>query len=158
MVKQVGFEVTIEGAWFAQTVRLDSTAGLYDWLRRRMKIAPSSAPRQFQIVGINYFGGKWIAQPPDVDWANREVFPHEVEMRFLILKDIFPTDNAALLDPHVVPADLNLIVDGIDSRAIESVPGVKPDRVPASEVGKKRWPHRKVEGLGGSDVPASTVQ
>jgi hypothetical protein len=140
MIQQIGLEVTIEGAWFAQTVRLDSTGGLYDWLRRRMRIAPGSHATQFQIVGINYYGGNWISQPPDVDWANRKLLPYEAEMKFVIFKSIFPLDNPALLAPHVVPDDLNLAMKDIDASAIESVPGFTPDPVPATEVGKKLWP------------------
>lgn len=140
MVQRIGFEVAIEGAWFAQTVRLDATAGLYDWLRRCMKIAPSPHPRQLQVVGINYYGGKWITRPPEVDWVNRKLLPYEAEMKFLIFKNVFPLDNPAVLDPHIVPEDLNLVVEGVDESTIESVPGFTSDPVPASDVGKGLWP------------------
>jgi hypothetical protein len=150
IVRQIGLEVAIEGAWFAQTVRLESTAGLYDWLRRCMRIAPSPHPTQLQIAGINYFGGNGISQPPDVDWANRKLLPYEAEMKFVIFKNIFPLDNPALLGPHVVPDDLNLTMKDIDSSAIESAPGFTADPVPASEVGKKLWP------LIEADVPSQS--
>ena len=127
-----------------QTVRLESTAGLYDWLRRRMRIAPSPHPTQLQIVDINYFGGNWIAQPPDVDWSNRKLLPYECDLQFMMFKNVFPMDNPALLGPHVVPEDLNLVIKDIGASAIESVPGFTSDPVPEAEVGKKLWPHIKV--------------
>jgi len=143
-VQQIGFELALEGAWFVQTVRLESTAGLYDWLRRRMRIAPSPHPTQLQIVDINYFGGNWIAQPPDVDWSNRKLLPYECDLQFMMFKNVFPMDNPALLGPHVVPEDLNLVIKDIGASAIESVPGFTSDPVPEAEVGKKLWPHIKV--------------
>lgn len=140
MVQKIGLEVAIEGAWFSQTVQIDSTAGLYDWLRRCMKLAPSPHPRQLHIVGVDFYGGKWIARPPDTDWSNRKLHPYDAEMKFVIFKNSFLLDKPALLSPHVIPEDLELVMTGIEPSAIESVPGFKPDPVPASEVGTKLRP------------------
>jgi hypothetical protein len=145
MIQQIGLETSIEGAWFAQSVQLDSTAGLYDWLRRCMRLAPSPQPQQFQVVGVDYYGGKWIAQPPDVDWANRKLLPYETEMKFVAFKNSFVLENPALLYPHVVPEDLKFVIENLDESVTKSVVGFTPDRVPDSEVGKQLWPGIKAQ-------------
>jgi hypothetical protein len=145
VVQKIGLEVSIEGAWFAQSVRLDSTAGFYDWLRRRMKLAPSPHPQQVEIAGIDYYGGKWIAQPPEVDWANRRLFPYETETKFVMWKNAFALDNPAFLDPHVVPEDLKFVIEELDESVTKSVPGFTSDRVPESEMRKTLWPQIAAE-------------
>jgi len=141
-VRAIGLEVSIDGAWFAQSVQLDSTAGLYDWLRRCMKLAPGTPAQQLQIVGINYFGGKWIAQAPEVDWANRKFLPYEADFKFVVWKNGFRMDNPALLDPHIVPEDMELVIADLPESATKSVPGITSERTPESEMGKPLWPGR----------------
>jgi hypothetical protein len=43
-VTRITFSLTIRGGWFAHRVEIDTTAGLYDWLRRRVRIAPGAGP------------------------------------------------------------------------------------------------------------------
>lgn len=151
-VEQIGVDFAIEGAWFAQTVRLESKAGLYDWLRRRMRIAPSTHQNEMRIDGVNYFGGKWIAQPPDLDLAHSKLIQYEVDMKLIMLKNHLPLDNPALLTPHVVSEDLSFEIKELDKSSIESTPGFKSDPVPSSEVGKKLWPEIKAEVSAAADA------
>lgn len=135
-IEKVTLETEVEGAWFAQTVELSSPAGFYDWLRRRMRTAPVSGVRKLEIKGLNYFGGKWITRPPDADWNNQRLLPHEQEMKFIVLKNHFQLENSADLTPYALPEDLSLNVSELDDSFIQSVPGFSSAPVPAADVGK----------------------
>jgi hypothetical protein len=131
-VERIGFEISIEGAWFVQTVQLDSTSAIYDWLRRRMRMHPGSPgeQRQLQIVGVDYFAGQWIRRPPDVELADGKLLQHDVSMKFIVLKNLIPLDDPPALTPHVVPEDLNTkLLDEPPPGTIDSLVGFKPDRV-----------------------------
>lgn len=138
LVSKIELEFNFEGAWFAQTVTLDATVGLYDWLRRRIRMPVGPEPRQIHLAGINCFGGKWIARPPTMDWLALSQF--EFDMGFVVLKNQIPIGNPANLSPHAVPEDLNLVIDGLGETNIRSTPGISPDRVPDAEVGQVMRP------------------
>ena len=39
-VDEVNLEIAVVGGWYVADVTLDATTGLYDWLRRRVRLAP----------------------------------------------------------------------------------------------------------------------
>jgi Restriction endonuclease len=125
-VDRIGMELEIEGAWFAQTVRLDATAAIYDWLRRRLRVAPGGG--QVQVVGVDFFGGDWIPLPKDLDW-NEKFQPHEFELKFVVLKNILEMEDPPQLDSYVAPEDLSLTVKGMGPECTESVPGFSSAKV-----------------------------
>ena len=131
-VERISLEISIEGAWFVQTVQFDSTSAIYDWMRRRMRMHPGSPgeQRQLQIVGVNYFGGQWIRRPPDVELIDGKFLQHDVSMKFIVLKNLLPLDDPPALSSHVVPEDLRTkLIDAAPASAIDSLVGFKPDRV-----------------------------
>ena len=64
-VDSINFQLTISGGWFAHRVTLDSSAGIYDWLRRRVRLTPG--PSQIQIQNVDVHAGDPIKCPPDYE-------------------------------------------------------------------------------------------
>ena len=60
---RVDFQLRISGGWFVQQVTLDATAGIYDWLRRRVRLA--SGPGQFHLKNVDLEKGDPIERPPE---------------------------------------------------------------------------------------------
>jgi hypothetical protein len=106
-VTRVLFQVELSGGWRAHDLTLDATNAVYDWLRRRVRVAPG--PGQFKIRDFNPRGGDPIVRPPDwlVDsW--RSIKKGELYLQLLLVEGLpHPAGNHAL-DSHVVPADLDM--------------------------------------------------
>lgn len=61
-ITRIVSRVTLDGAWFEHRIRLDSTAGFFDWLRKVI-IFPNGAI-SFELQGLDFYGGKLVLEPP----------------------------------------------------------------------------------------------
>ena len=68
MTKSVQSKFEIIGGWFAQNVEIDATCGLYDWIRRTVRLSPGDNTFQYKDVKIGD-GGTRIQCPPDFDFS-----------------------------------------------------------------------------------------
>ena len=121
-VRGVTLYVRYEGAWFAQTVTLASSSGLYHHLRRRMQF-PQGA-WSFRIDGIDLHKGEWVSMPVLSGLDRRKGAPGEFEFNMLVIKNHPEIKNPAFLDNWVRPEDLDPFVDDIGDEMIQSVKGV----------------------------------
>jgi hypothetical protein len=64
-LESFAFEVTMRGAWYVQEVTYDASAGLYDWLRHRVRLAPASQSHLQIETTAPIPGGDWIETPPE---------------------------------------------------------------------------------------------
>jgi hypothetical protein len=90
MLSVAGFEVffACSKKWVAQTIRVDVTLGLYDYLRRTVVIPPQQT----------YWMG-WIDREAwvevDSEWEEKELGPNSFELYFTELNSIPPVDDGA---------------------------------------------------------------
>lgn len=70
--------MSITGEWFAQVVTIDATAGIFDWLHRRVRLAPG--PTALQINGIDLTAGEPIEQPPASVLRPEKIVPGEIDI------------------------------------------------------------------------------
>lgn len=90
MLSVAGFEVflTCSKKWVAQTIRVDVTLGLYDYLRRTVVIPPQQT----------YWMG-WIDREAwvevDSEWEEKELGPNSFELYFTELNPTPPVDDGA---------------------------------------------------------------
>jgi hypothetical protein len=123
-------EATIAGAWFAHQVTLDATSGVYDWVRRRVRMAAGSVSTK----NIDFYRGKRISRPPEHELQRYTLpfVPGEVDMRFVMLVPPYQSlDDAPQLDPFVRPSDLATRIAGLSDENITSLsaadfPSAKP--------------------------------
>lgn len=106
---RVDFQLRISGGWFAQQVTLDATAGVYDWLRRRVRLA--AGPGQFHIKDVDLEKGDPIDRPPESELkASLELRRGEMWMNLLVIKGLEAREPIPLIDGLVVPDDLEVVM------------------------------------------------
>ena len=122
------FTFTIEGAWFSHRVEIDSTAGFYDWLRRRVRLAPMDRS-QLEIKGIDVHKGEQISLPPDRELIREEFLKNEAEMKLVLFENYSPPESAPDLDKFIVPEDLDLVIPHLPTEASTSSSTFKPSQI-----------------------------
>lgn len=63
-ISQIAIKFEIKGSWIAQRVEIDATCGLYDWIRRTIRLSPNPAKIVYKNVKFGK-GGTAIKCPPD---------------------------------------------------------------------------------------------
>lgn len=121
-VNGVKLYVRYEGAWFAQTITLTSSSGLYHHLRRRMQF-PKGA-WSLRIGGADLYKGEWVSMPALSGLDRRKGAPGEFEFSMLVIKNHPEIESPAFLDGWVRPEDLDPFVDDISAEMIQSLKDV----------------------------------
>jgi hypothetical protein len=124
-VTNFGFVFTIDGAWFAHQGEIDSTAGFYDWLRKRMRIAPL-VENNFQVKGIDVYNGERISMPPDRELIIQNFLKGEVDMKFVLIQQCPGERPAPNLDDFIIPEDLATFIPHLPPEALRSSSVSKP--------------------------------
>ncbi len=108
IVIQIDVTVRISGGWYAHRVTLDAKAGIYDWLRRRVRLAPGT--NQLFIKDIDILnGGEAIARPPDPDLGFSDNFaPGEVAVWPMSVSGLDSSEPVPPIDDLVVHEDMAL--------------------------------------------------
>jgi len=119
MATRVDFNLTISGGWFAQQVGLDATAGIYDWLRRRVRLVPG--PGQFHIKDVDLEKGDPIDRPPDSELrVPMELRRGEMWTNLLLIKGLDAREPVPPIDEFVVPEDLEMVIKDLPPEAVTS--------------------------------------
>jgi hypothetical protein len=137
---------TLVGAWFAHQVVLDASSGIYDFVRRRVRVSPGGG--FFRTKNIDFYGGTRIQRPDDHELNRRQVpgTPGEFEFGYLLFRGHVPAKaDVPDLDRFVLPSDLEYFVKDIpDSMKTSSSEADFPRAKPAnSGVSPKTSPMRK---------------
>jgi Restriction endonuclease len=110
LLNGVEVEVIYNTQWLSQTVRLDATLGLYDYLRGRVRLAPGQ--NQYVIGGINWETAEACdppnaATPLETGWLRGEL-----DVTLTMIEGLHREAGLELpvLEPHVVPDDLGSAV------------------------------------------------
>ena len=101
---EVGFVHRTE--WLSQTVRLDASLGMYDYLRGRVRLA--SGENQYVIEEIDWETAE-PCDPPDVSMPlSTGLLPGELDIALVMVDGMDIADGLARpdLERHVVPDDL----------------------------------------------------
>ena len=107
-VIQIDVSVRISGGWYAHRVTLDAKAGIYDWLRRRVRLTPGA--NQLFIKNIDIMnGGEAIDRPPDSDLGFSDDFmPGEMAVWPLSVSGLDSIEPIPPIDELVVHEDIAL--------------------------------------------------
>ncbi|TIV75895.1 MAG: hypothetical protein E5V79_00260 [Mesorhizobium sp.] len=117
---------TLTGQWIAQLVEIDATSGLYDWLRQRVRLAPSPGETKLIYKDVKWgTGGTVLEIHPNLDSLSPSpVKENEVHMEILDLGGFVVPTEYAQLDPHVVPEDADPVRADIPAEAFRSSPSL----------------------------------
>lgn len=124
-VTNFAFTFTIEGAWFSHPVEIDSTAGFYDWLRRRVRLAPVGE-NQLEIKGIDVHKGERISLPADHELIRERFLKGEAEMKLVLFENFAFPEPVPDLDKFIAPEDLDPFMTEVPTEASTSSSTSKP--------------------------------
>ena len=80
---------------------------MYDWLRRRVRLAPG--PSEFHINNVDINAGEPIEKPPDQEFEGwGDVRRGEMTVRLIGVVGLAPGDPVPALDQFVIPEDLEV--------------------------------------------------
>ena len=117
-VDEIDYHLRISGGWFAQEVTFDASAGLYDWLRRRVRLA--LGPSQFHINNVDVNAGNLIERPPD-HVLSETTDVHDGEITSTLAVDgLEPREPVPEIDRFVRPEDLEIVMKDIPDDAYTS--------------------------------------
>jgi hypothetical protein len=108
-LKSIRTKFEIKGCWIAKKVNIDATTGLYDWIRRTIRIGPGAGRIVFKGVPIGS-GGSPIERPPDFQiYDPRQLQDGEISFWVLELSGFDRPNDVPNLDQFVVAEDLEPI-------------------------------------------------
>jgi hypothetical protein len=117
---QVDFHLKISGAWYKQDVTLDATAGVYDWLRKTVRIAPG--PNQFSIKDVDVHTGALVSSPPQSELDHmKDLEPGEVVTKLLLVSGLEPREPVPDISKYIAPDDLDPTIGSLPAEAYTSV-------------------------------------
>jgi hypothetical protein len=110
---------SLTGCWYRQPATINGTSGIYDWQRKRVRLAPGEV-RQVSTT-INFHKGLAVSQPPGYVLAPLALLPDEVDFYALMLHGPKVTRQVPGIDAYVDPADLSpIITDPLPAEAYTS--------------------------------------
>jgi hypothetical protein len=108
------------GSWYRHNAKINGTAGLYDWFRRRVKMPPG----QNQLrKSYDFQGGKPIKRPPAYVISPLPLQPGEIDFLTIELNGPLPSGEAPSLDEYLRPEDRILKFENIPDAMFTSTPG-----------------------------------
>jgi hypothetical protein len=121
LATEIFAECVLSGGWFEQSAVIDGTAGVYDFVRRRVHMG--TGPFQFHIKDMDVTKGTPIDFPPkaEVDATGARV-PGELWLQLLYLLDANCRHPVPALDDLIVEADLDPVIQGLPLQLQRSAP------------------------------------
>lgn len=113
-LKGIAVQFTPKLRWLSQVVTIDARSGIYDYVRRRAKLAPGQ--NSYTIAGVDFDKATPMSSPPDpADMGfGRKLSPGEFDMFLGLVERVAPPPGfeMANLNPLIKDEDLSpLIVD-----------------------------------------------
>jgi hypothetical protein len=107
-ISHIAIAHSLTGCWYRQPATISGTSGIYDWQRKRVRLAPGEV-RQVSKT-INFDRGLAVSQPPGYVLAPLALLPDEVDFYALMLHGPNVTGQVPGIDAYVDPADLSPII------------------------------------------------
>jgi len=119
VVDQIDYHVRISGGWFVQQVTLDASAGLYDWIRHRVRLAPG--PSQLHINNVDIAAGEPVEVPPEYVLTS-DTMTGETHLSLMQIDGILPREPVPDLNPLIQPDDLDFSLKDLPPETFTSTP------------------------------------
>jgi len=117
----LAFSFTISGGWFSHHAEIDATTGIYDWLRRRVRMAPGDGKVEYR--GIDLDGGRPVERPDDREFIRECALEGEIDLKLVMVENSNRKflDSVSDLDRYIDPKDLELFIEELPPEATTSV-------------------------------------
>jgi hypothetical protein len=86
-------------------VQLDAKAGIYDYVRGRVRLAPGS--NSYTISGINFETATPLSYTPEINEFGVGLSPGEIDTELVYVQGLTDAGVRADLDSLMVPKDVN---------------------------------------------------
>lgn len=118
----IDFKLTVRGGWLAQQITIDATGGVYDWLRRRIRLVPG--PKKLELKDIEIGEGSPISVPPEPELRYMmDLQKGEVFLTLMLLEGLEVKEPVPDIDSLVEPIDLDLVALDLPLTAYTSSDG-----------------------------------
>jgi hypothetical protein len=109
VANEIGYRLAISGGWFVQTVTIDSTGAVYDWLRRQIRLLPGLG--QVHLNGVDIYAGTPIDSPPAAELVKqRNSLRREIAPSLVLIDGVAAREPVPNIDSLVEPSDLDLFL------------------------------------------------
>lgn len=110
LTNNIGVQFEISGQWIAQSIEIDATCGLYDWMRQTIRMIPGPAKITYKEVKFGE-GGTPIAFPPnfDPDAPTKALADNEVSLSIVDIGGLDTPEDIPQMDDFVMDEDLALV-------------------------------------------------
>jgi hypothetical protein len=126
-VDEVYYLLRITGGWFEQEITYDASAGLYDWLRHRVRLAPGQS--QLHVEGLDFAGGKPVERPPDHAMLRGDIRSGEVALGFIHVKGLrMSNEDIPDMSRYATSDDLDPLMKDLPDVAVRSTPADQDDQ------------------------------
>jgi hypothetical protein len=94
--------------WSSETVQLDATTGIYDYVRGRIRVA--GGEQSFVINGLDFDKGRPLPSPPQINELGIGLVPGEIDFTLMMVRDVDITKETKIpnLGPLIRPEDLGV--------------------------------------------------
>lgn len=105
ILRAVGTSFVYNTEWLRQTVRLEAAAGMYDYIRGRIRLAPGE--NQYVIDGINWDTAEPCDPPEKSILLSTGSVPGEIDVALTMIEGLnIEALQLSQLEHHVAPNDL----------------------------------------------------
>ena len=128
-LKAIAISFQPKTEWLSQTVQLDAAAGIYDYVRGRVRMAPGNF--RYVIRGVNFDEAVPLSEPPKVTFPGVGLMPGELDMTLLMLKELNLSGASKLppLEELVQPEDLTTEIQTGAPKPAQLAPGILEYRI-----------------------------
>jgi len=110
IANNIGVQFEISGQWIAQSIEIDATCGLYDWMHQTIRMGPGQTKITYKDVKFGE-GGTSIAFPPDFDpdAPTKDYAGNEVSLWIVDIGGLDTPEDIPQMDEFVMDEDLELV-------------------------------------------------
>jgi hypothetical protein len=109
VLDNISISVSIEIRWFSQTVRLNASLGMYDYLRQRVRLPRGQ--HQYLIENVDFDKGTPLPSAPEIENVGVNLLTGEFDVYMVMMEGV---DDTILripmpsLEEIIIPEDLNV--------------------------------------------------
>jgi len=120
-IRSIQIDFRITGSWYRISMTIRATTGIYDWQRKRVKLALNSS-RALERT-IDFSRGVPVSRPPD--YVLEPLHTGESETNLVMLHAGFSKTAVPNFDPYIAPDDLNPFIPDIPEANRTSTPSYR---------------------------------
>jgi hypothetical protein len=110
ILDKISISVSTEIHWFSQTVQLNASLGMYDYLRKRVRL-PGGQQNQYLIENVDFDKGAPLPSAPEIENVGVNRLSGEIDIDMVLFEGVDASIMQTLmpaLEDIIVTEDLNI--------------------------------------------------